>query len=902
MLSDTGKISLASSTPESMRIADISYAGTALASSTTYYWRIKFWDDSDAEGAWGTATSTFSLAATAGTTTPGFVTVVQNISYQYDSVGNITQITDRSDTGAGKVVSYVYDDLYRLTSASTASASSTPYTQTYTYNSLGNLTAMVAAGATSTYTYAETGYTNPHAPTSVGGVTHTYDNNGNLSAAGTTGYLWDYRNRLTASGPTGATTTFAYDHTEQRVKKVSAGTTTIYPNKFYTIEGGVINKSIFAGGELIATIGLGSGGGGSTSTTTTHTLYANSTTWDNWSWGSTVDLNEAGVVYSGSNSIEVAYSQAWGGLYLRSASGVSTATSTHLQFAVRSPSAGAFLEVEVYGAGDTLLGGIEVNNYIPGGSLSANTWYLVNVPLEDLNADNTTFTGFVAMKDSTGTAYFDEVKLINVSSGGGSGTPTDTGFKTTGTVEVNTGWSNFTTARLNTSDNSRAACDSTCDNSDDAQTSDYNFGVPSGSTINGIEVQVEANEAVSSGNIPLNISLSWNDGSNFTSTKTATVDGTTDVTYTLGGSTDTWGRSWSVAELADGTFRARFDKSTSSDTLNIDYAHIKVYYTPPASGGGGATTTTFVHADHLGGTNVTTDETGAVAQVLDYYPYGDERLSTGSDTTDRHYIGERYDAETELSYLNARYYDSERGQFISQDPVHLAIGNWGQVQQLSGQDMSRYLSDPQQLNSYSYARNNPIVGKDPSGNATYIWNNGAGMTGIDTDDPSTYYQSADNAMLVNNASQVSGAGLIGGVNMFVNNVKPGGAWDYKTGNRSFYFFKNDLVGKEAFGNINYGYTGTAAGFGPSILEDAAGFVQVHKNTTYPNWGTNYDDPKDTMNIRQGINAYNGSGNSTVGARVTQAAYSAMSGQNISRIINSIHAVAKAFSNNSKKNR
>ncbi|MBI3337419.1 MAG: RHS repeat-associated core domain-containing protein [Candidatus Staskawiczbacteria bacterium] len=65
-------------------------------------------------------------------------------------------------------------------------------------------------------------------------------------------------------------------------------------------------------------------------------------------------------------------------------------------------------------------------------------------------------------------------------------------------------------------------------------------------------------------------------------------------------------------------------------------------------------------------------------------------------------MGQEYDAETGLNYLNARYYNSNIGRFISQDPMF-----W---------DFSEdYLSDPQQWNSYSYARNNPIVGSDPTG-------------------------------------------------------------------------------------------------------------------------------------------------------------------------------------------
>jgi|SRR3989344_8225001 len=71
-------------------------------------------------------------------------------------------------------------------------------------------------------------------------------------------------------------------------------------------------------------------------------------------------------------------------------------------------------------------------------------------------------------------------------------------------------------------------------------------------------------------------------------------------------------------------------------------------------------------------------------------------------TEQRKFIGEEYDAETGLNYLNARYYDASIGRFVSQDPMF-----WSLPLEL--------LADPQQLNSYSYARNNPIVGSDPSG-------------------------------------------------------------------------------------------------------------------------------------------------------------------------------------------
>jgi len=60
--------------------------------------------------------------------------------------------------------------------------------------------------------------------------------------------------------------------------------------------------------------------------------------------------------------------------------------------------------------------------------------------------------------------------------------------------------------------------------------------------------------------------------------------------------------------------------------------------------------------------------------------------------------------------------DPSRGQFLSQDPTFLALGSPNQLKQLSQQDQQTFLSDPQQLNSYSYGRDNPITRKDPNGN------------------------------------------------------------------------------------------------------------------------------------------------------------------------------------------
>ena len=128
----------------------------------------------------------------------------------------------------------------------------------------------------------------------------------------------------------------------------------------------------------------------------------------------------------------------------------------------------------------------------------------------------------------------------------------------------------------------------------------------------------------------------------------------------------------------------------------------------------GTAQTHYIHPDHLGSTNVVTNASGTVEQTLDFFPYGATRISTGQNTENRQFIGQFTD-QSALSYLNARYYDSSRGQFLSEDPTFLAIGDPALVKRLTGQDQRTFLSDPQQLNSMSYSRDNPVTRKDPSG-------------------------------------------------------------------------------------------------------------------------------------------------------------------------------------------
>ncbi|MEK7535962.1 MAG: RHS repeat-associated core domain-containing protein [Patescibacteria group bacterium] len=133
------------------------------------------------------------------------------------------------------------------------------------------------------------------------------------------------------------------------------------------------------------------------------------------------------------------------------------------------------------------------------------------------------------------------------------------------------------------------------------------------------------------------------------------------------------------------------------------------------------------HTDHLGGSSVLTNSTGAKEQLLDYYPFGGIRLNEKTSAFDeqRKFTGQEYDTSTNLHYYVQRYYNQDVGRFTSQDPVFLAVGT-------NDKRVNVALSNPQLLNSYSYTANNPLKYVDEEGEfAIGIGLNlGGGVTGL----------------------------------------------------------------------------------------------------------------------------------------------------------------------------
>lgn len=127
----------------------------------------------------------------------------------------------------------------------------------------------------------------------------------------------------------------------------------------------------------------------------------------------------------------------------------------------------------------------------------------------------------------------------------------------------------------------------------------------------------------------------------------------------------------------------------------------------------------YAHTDHLSGSNVVTTAQGTLAELLDYDPYGttriDQQAASSTFRSHRTFTGHVRDENTGLQYMEARYYRSASGRFLSQDPAFLAIGDEQAVQGITQMAQEGYLASPQLMNAYAYVANNPLRYKDTTG-------------------------------------------------------------------------------------------------------------------------------------------------------------------------------------------
>ncbi len=135
--------------------------------------------------------------------------------------------------------------------------------------------------------------------------------------------------------------------------------------------------------------------------------------------------------------------------------------------------------------------------------------------------------------------------------------------------DVNSGTSTTTSCTANAKDKHRF--------------SNYNVSLPGGTTVTGIEVRLDA-FADSTSNTPrICVQLSWDGGTTWTTAKQTTTLTTSEATYTLGGTADTWGRSWTATNLSNTNFRVRVidvasGSGANSRDFSLDWVAVRVSY------------------------------------------------------------------------------------------------------------------------------------------------------------------------------------------------------------------------------------------------------------------------------------------------------------------------------------
>ena len=122
-----------------------------------------------------------------------------------------------------------------------------------------------------------------------------------------------------------------------------------------------------------------------------------------------------------------------------------------------------------------------------------------------------------------------------------------------------------------------------------------------------------------------------------------------------------------------------------------------------------------------------TDGNGKVTKTYEYDSFGNEVKPEEKDDNPFRYCGEYYDKETGEVYLRARYYQPEKGRFLTRDTY-------------TGEE-----DEPESLHLYAYCGNDGVNAWDPSGHSEVVLSGGV-FTDSKKKDGKYYYHFIDTAL------------------------------------------------------------------------------------------------------------------------------------------------------------
>jgi RHS repeat-associated protein len=198
---------------------------------------------------------------------------IQDLEYEYDTIGNLTRRTDRK-RGVQELISSSagYDSLNRIVEVERETKSGTVWGGTtpaldLEYDELGNIrekTGLATFEFDTPDATCDTDYAGPHAVTGIGAAIFCYDRNGNetkgydFSSSSTRETTWTPFNKPATITDGTHTVSFEYGADRARFRQINGftGTTTLYVDGIFereTVAGAVTDiHYIFAGGEAVA--------------------------------------------------------------------------------------------------------------------------------------------------------------------------------------------------------------------------------------------------------------------------------------------------------------------------------------------------------------------------------------------------------------------------------------------------------------------------------------------------------------------------------------------------------------------------------------------------------------------------------------------------------------------------
>lgn len=110
--------------------------------------------------------------------------------------------------------------------------------------------------------------------------------------------------------------------------------------------------------------------------------------------------------------------------------------------------------------------------------------------------------------------------------------------------------------------------------------SNYTLPVPVGAVIDGIQVRLDGRVDGTVGTPKFCVQLSWDGGNTWTAGQTTATLTTSEATYLLGGTTNTWGRTWTDTQLNNTNFRVRVISLAGDNTrdFSLDWVAVRVLY------------------------------------------------------------------------------------------------------------------------------------------------------------------------------------------------------------------------------------------------------------------------------------------------------------------------------------